>query len=43
VVLNNLLDKRYVSRLWTLADGLGAHFVTLTPPRSVLLELRASL
>ncbi|WP_284619564.1 TonB-dependent receptor [Aquabacterium humicola] len=43
VVANNLLDKRYVSRLWTLADGLGAHFVTLTPPRSVLLELRASL
>ncbi|NRF65510.1 TonB-dependent receptor [Aquincola sp. S2] len=43
LIANNLLDKRYVTRLWTLSEGLGTPYVTLTPPRSVLLELRASI
>ncbi len=43
LVVNNLLDKRYVTSISTVAAGLGAPYATISPPRSVMLELKASL
>lgn len=42
LVGTNLADKRYVHKLWFEAAPLGSGYGTLTKPRMIALELRAS-
>jgi len=43
LVVNNLADKRYVTGVNYIAAGLGSPYATISPPRTVGVELRASL
>jgi len=43
LVVNNLADQRYVTGINYVAAGLGSPYATISPPRTVGLELRASL
>ncbi|TDP59731.1 TonB-dependent receptor [Roseateles toxinivorans] len=42
LLVNNLLDKRYINRLWYESAPLGSAYATLAKPRTVAVELRAS-
>jgi len=42
LVVNNLQDKRYVTKLWSEAAPLGATYATVNRPRSVAFEVHAS-
>ncbi|WP_349744574.1 TonB-dependent receptor [Roseateles cavernae] len=42
LAVSNLLDKRYVNKLWYESAPLGSAYATLSRPRTVSLELRAS-
>ncbi|WP_395700438.1 TonB-dependent receptor [Aquabacterium sp.] len=43
LVLNNLMNRRYVTSVNYVAAGLGSPYAMITPPRFIGIELRASL
>ncbi len=43
LIVDNLADRRYVTSINYVAAGLGSPYATISPPRFVGVELRASL